>query len=386
MLDDLRNLYKEVPLPYRHGVFQEPFHFTVTRLGCEYDGNIGHNCSVSSSELEKWYENGAIAGYGDIKTLQTKVDAEVRDAREILASEFTVEPKFLERIRDTWAEGFIPGNVRVEPYKVHIYGEGGHFKYHRDTPDHSLVGTFIVGLGDSSYDESDEGNFCIGNKKLHSPGGSWVAFHPDVPHSVSALESYEYRAVIAFKIFRNGDPVEHEAATREAALQQRVGAVLNKIPVPYGMLLDHKYPMGVQGLNGFDAIMLSAAEQRQGTVIHILPVLIESRSEVYFDSEYREDEGYENEFVAEVIPITRAHVDLLLTTDEDVKQQATAQIEFLEDISEVPFYSRMFEDAAERWKEEKRDINWTGNESDGERESSIYLSYALLVLPYAASV
>lgn len=336
--------------------------------------------------MEKWLKHAAIAGYGDMEALETKVDKKVRDAREILASEFTVGPRLLGTIRGIWAETFIPSNVRVEPYKIQIYGGGGHFKLHRDTPEQGLVGTFLVGLADSS-DKDDKGNFCIGNTTLRSPRGSWVAFHPDVPHSVSKMRFFHYRAVLAFKIFRDGDPVEHEAATREAALQKRLGKIINEIPLPYGILLDHKYPIGVQGLNGFDATMLSTAEQRRGTVIHVLPVLIKTWCEVYYeDEDLEDDEEKQSKFVTDVIPITEAHVDLLLATDgdDDVKRKAEAQVEFLKGISKVPFYSRMFEDAAECWKEEKGDINYTGNEADGKRESSIYLSYALLVLPCAA--
>ena len=99
-------------------------------------------------------------------TLETKVDHEVRNAREISASEFQVKPKFLRQIQKLWKEHFLPLNVRAEPYKIHLYGPGGHFKSHRDTPETGLVGTFLVCLGDTS--SASAGHFRIGDKTLRA--------------------------------------------------------------------------------------------------------------------------------------------------------------------------------------------------------------------------
>ena len=71
-------------------------------------------------------------------------------------------------------------------YKIHLYGPGGHFKSHRDLPETGLVGTFLVGLGDTS--SASTGHFRIGNKMLKSYSGNWVAFHPDVPHEITKPE------------------------------------------------------------------------------------------------------------------------------------------------------------------------------------------------------
>ncbi len=40
--------------------------------------------------------------------------------------------------------------MRVEPHKVHIYGEGDHFMSRYNAPKHDLVGKFLVGLYDSA--------------------------------------------------------------------------------------------------------------------------------------------------------------------------------------------------------------------------------------------
>ncbi|RDB20584.1 hypothetical protein Hypma_012191 [Hypsizygus marmoreus] len=382
VLDALRNVYEDFPRPYCHGAFDtDLFHLKITRHGCEFDGDLStYETSTNTirNRLRTWYENAAISGYGDMKALETKVDFQVRDAREILASDFTVDSGILDLVRSTWAERFTPREVRVSPYKIHIYGPGGHFKSHRDTPEHGLVGTFLIGLGDTRlYSEAVHGKFLIGEEALSADVLSWVAFHPDVPHSVSKMEENQYRAVIAFKLFNEGQPDEHEAAYRELELQKRTEAILSKIPPPYGILLDHKYPMGVLQLNGFDAILLAAARRQQGTDVHVLPVLIQTSSDVYDD----EDTENEDRFYTYILPFTSAHVDFILGKDDI--SDAKEKVKFFEDIEDVPFYSRDFKQTTFRWQTEERDINYTGNESDGTSENSIYLSYALLVLPMA---
>jgi hypothetical protein len=151
------------------------FHLRVTRPGCEYDSQVGQYSKYIEPLLPTWFEHSAISGYGDMQSLETKVDSEVRHAREILASEFEVKPEFLKNIQNMWREHFIPRNVRAEPYKIHLYGPGGHFKSHRDTPETGLVGTFLVGLGDTSSNAA--GHFRIGDKALRAEPCSWVAFH-----------------------------------------------------------------------------------------------------------------------------------------------------------------------------------------------------------------
>ena len=139
------------------------FHLSITRPGCEYNDVVQYYSKIDDL-LPSWFEHSAISGYGDMQSLETKVDCEVRNAREIPASEFEVEPEFLEKIQESWKTHFLPRNVRAVPYKIHLYGPGGHFKSHRDTPETGLVGTFLVGLADTS--STSEGHFRIGDKTL----------------------------------------------------------------------------------------------------------------------------------------------------------------------------------------------------------------------------
>ncbi|GBE86799.1 hypothetical protein SCP_1000410 [Sparassis crispa] len=155
-----------------------------------------------TERLKKWFENGAVSGFGDAQ--ETKVHANVRDAREIPASEFSVSPNLIEQVEKCWGDHVVSGSVRVEPYEIHVYGPGGQLKAHRDTSETNLVGTFLVGLGDTTK----KGRLFIG-EQIYNPveydghkaiPGSWIALHPNVKHKVAKIQD-GYRAVIAFKFF-----------------------------------------------------------------------------------------------------------------------------------------------------------------------------------------
>lgn len=254
ILDELRTVSryedtKSLSTSYTCGEFgYDFFKLHITRPGCEYNGRITRFGGVDDL-LPDWFEHSAISGYGDMQSLETKVDSEVRNAREIPASEFEVEPEFLEKIQNLWGKSFLPRKVRAEPYKIHLYGPGGHFKSHRDTPETGLVGTFLAGLGDTS----STGNFRIGDKMLSAEPGTWVAFHPDVPHEVMKLED-GHRAVVAFKIFRVDD---NEPDVLPAQLEGRVKMILDQIPAPFGLLTSHQYTIGTTSPNGFDTLLLA---------------------------------------------------------------------------------------------------------------------------------
>ncbi len=266
-----------------------------------------------------------------------------------------------------WREHFLPRNVRAEPYKIHLYGPGGHFKSHRDTPETGLVGTFLVGLGDTS--RTSKGNFRISDKTLRAERHTWVAFHPDMPHEVTKLED-GYRAVMAFKIFRVDDK---EPDVLPAQLEGRVKAILDQIPAPFGLLTTHQYSIGTTSLNGLDVLLLAYARSRNDTQAHILPVVTEFSGEAYDDPE----EG-ESVTTSSVYPFTRAHVGILLEKNVD---QAEKEVQWLDGWSDIPFYAWDLV-SLEAWKEDHPDgANYTGNEAASQREDSIYLSHAILFLP-----
>jgi hypothetical protein len=102
---------------------------------------------VSADLLRQIYDAAAHASFGDLKAMETRVDPLVRSGREVDTSGFSVSPELCRWVEKTWAEHFLPANVRAEAYKINLYGPGDRFATHRDTPEKDLVGTFLLALG-----------------------------------------------------------------------------------------------------------------------------------------------------------------------------------------------------------------------------------------------
>ncbi|KAJ7645279.1 hypothetical protein B0H17DRAFT_1186967 [Mycena rosella] len=429
-MEALRKLQDDYTTTVASGTIEDlAFNLNITRSGCEYQGDLsaftstaGNAADAATGErLQRWYEAGAVSGYGDVKAQETKVDPAVRDAPEIPASEFTVSPTLLARVQELW--------IRAEPYKIHLYGPGGKFKAHRDTPETDLVGTFLLGLGDTSKTteggwRSSEGALEIKNSKSNRYSeqwtrhaahlGAWVAFYPDVDHAVRELAS-GYRAHL--------DTPEVPA---NVALRGKIQQALAPLRSPYGILLQHHYA-GTAELNGLDAALYAAAGQTGNGDVKLLPVLIRWTAEKYYN-EYGGD--IPAKYSADVFPMTQTHVDAVLAhirakqkklkdvnskdeeekdeegddeEDEEVTIPGSKPKKLFVDLKgtdaewityhssqsaeepkskSIRFYTPDFSGTAIAWQEDVQDaIEHTGNESRPHAEDSIYLSYAVVVLP-----
>jgi hypothetical protein len=147
--------------------------FRMQRSGFE-DGSISVlgqeiQClkDISLEDIKKWYTLAMDSGFGNVTKQETQHDTEVRSSRELDVTQFTVSQKTLDDIALKWGEEFIPNSydwvtnpttlliwgqkfvpesVRVQPYKIVIYGPGDHFNFHKDTPEEGLCGTFLISL------------------------------------------------------------------------------------------------------------------------------------------------------------------------------------------------------------------------------------------------
>lgn len=350
-----------------------------------------------------WYENFHTSGFGNIKTQETEFNIDVRNAREISSSEFTVDQKLISQVEKLWSEYFLPKRVCATPYKIHIYGPEGRFKPHMDTPEKNLVGTFLLGLGDTTK----PGSHLVLNGSTHygSPAKHWVAFYPDIPHEVTRIKS-GYRAVIAFKIFRHDDAPE----TSLTGVSETVGrtpespasnfinvdmlapveSVLAKLCAtgkPFAIHLTHLYNKSLIEPVGFDNILLLAATRQQLALVRLLPVLCKrtySRCECDSDGEVSYEAIKEsNSVTSSVYPFTDAHMDFLLGDEGALERDS---VQWLKGLAEIPFWnlSRDWK-AGVMWKDDHHEgPGYTGNESRAHDEFSVYLTWAMIVLPNTA--
>jgi hypothetical protein len=101
---------------------------------------------------------------------------------------------------------------------------------------------------------------------------------------------------------------EQTAAACHSAAVEHLEMVLAEMSPPFGILLEHQYPMGVSQLNGFDAILFSAARQLQKVHVHLLPIVILSHSTVYYDEEDKGSESYVCSCRTAIIMVTNMRI------------------------------------------------------------------------------
>ncbi|RDX54233.1 hypothetical protein OH76DRAFT_1341500, partial [Lentinus brumalis] len=382
----------------------DKFKLQVTRPECTFNGEIvsraecepvDYHCptkilkpeAAMSRRLHQWYKNADVSGSGDVREQVTKVDENVSGVREIPATEFSVEPELLERIAALWDQNFYTnGGVRVEPCKIHLYGPGDHFGTHRDTPQKDLIGTFLLGLGD---DTSYSYGLMVDDMKMLAHEGHWCAFYPDVPYRVDKIWE-GHSAVIAFKIFRtSGAGVETETTAR---VRQEATELMSQMQAPFGIMLEHKYCMGITELSDFDALLHQSALALPSVDVKYLPVVLMTQatfgshdeddstqdSEVSCDADAR---GHINNFV---IPFTRGHIEKLFETSLLHRMSMPSHTEcgypWLEGVQNVPVFSLDLARSLYIYSNEEPEgmCNYTRNEA--EAWNSVYVSYALLVL------
>lgn len=268
------------------------------------------------------------APYGDLATQMTVVDPAVRSAVEVRAAvdggagfridgEMSVEytrrgagpprrcpevvrrrcdppllPAIAKKVADAWG---LPG-AALRPYKLSVYGPGGFFQPHVDTPvfDASrMVGTVVLLLrsgfsggdlvvrappGAGAGSEADAGfDWCASNWCFMP----WAAFFGDCVHEVTPVRS-GHRVAVTFAVLASGGVgdaarelvfrafpwggVSVDAESRRRDPDRHIARVVELIPAvapPFGVLLAHKYTHGAAregGLKGTDARLRAAIE------------------------------------------------------------------------------------------------------------------------------
>ncbi|KAF8075161.1 hypothetical protein FPV67DRAFT_618422 [Lyophyllum atratum] len=382
---DFLKIQKQFPA-YKDGELDSGFQLSIFLFGYTFNDTVEDptrrwRTADVSSRLKAWFDHAHISGFGDVRNQVTKVDSKVRMAREIRSDAFNVEPKLLDAISKHWQDHFYPSHVRVEPYKIHLYGPGGHFKAHRDTPQKDLVGTFLVGLGDSTGSK----NLIVDGDSFGAHEGSWVAFYPDVPHEVTEIAD-GYRAVLAFKVFRAPDSSGAEEDVHRATggippiLRCATEKLVSSLEAPFGLILDRKYCLGTTALSGMDALVFAYAQIRQDINVQVIPILTTTFT---FDNFSQEDARKDctAQIITTVHPFSSDIIDHILE-----RKKNDTIIKKWKGVQDVLFYHLHNENSSVKWSRSMEEINWTGNEADATRENSLYLSYALVCLPVSLGV
>lgn len=188
------------------------------------------------------------SGYGDLDAMQTRYAPEVRQCMEVDARTRNVAVTYEGAAVSSaignfiWDSGlFLPGDAfKIQPVlkKVNVYGPGGHFVRHVDTPREHVLGTVVVVPGDGCTDSE---------LRLHSTyhDGEFVAmkhgvamFYSNVPHEVTPATGT--RVSIVYDLVKDNKSVSRwVSSTTEAPLHERVIAPVTALTHP-------KYQDGLQ--------------------------------------------------------------------------------------------------------------------------------------------
>lgn len=243
----------------------------------KHEPTKGHTLKVDCEEfkfdatVEAWDDDvthralkcAAPSPFGDVANQVNVVDKAVRDGCEFKKDQFTVSVSFVADMQQAWAKHMLPENVRVEPYKIALYGKGGHFKTHTDTPEKGLVGTLLYELsscghvnlvlddpkGQQTWDDADQFPICM--------------FYPDVPHKVESKQSDWcecHRAVLAFKVFAE-NPDDAPPAARHSRLVSVLKDKLEDLideEKTVAFKLSFSYELDAQAFKGIDLLLYRA--------------------------------------------------------------------------------------------------------------------------------
>jgi hypothetical protein len=191
---------------------------------------IGFRSSNVDKKLRRWC---APASFGE--GAETRTDARVRDGRQLYARNgaLAVEGfdealgEILCRIRDSLCPHEAAPPI-AELHSLNVYGRGGHFVAHKDTPrESSVFGTLVVclpltfGGGRLIIEQESRATFDWETRSYYRSSSEtearrlrWAAFFSDVDHRIETVTS-GCRATLTYELRRSPDS--------EAAVPSRPG-------------------------------------------------------------------------------------------------------------------------------------------------------------------
>jgi hypothetical protein len=210
---------------------------------------------LSAQQASAFTRLAEAAPYG--KGTKTKHDESVRKCWQLDAKHFSFKAKaWSQYLKATLAKISsdlgITGKISAKPYKLLLYGPGGHFKAHRDTEKlNAMFGTLIVAL--PSRHEGGQLHIRHGGEQVtvdfsaetHHHDFQHAAFFADCEHEVVPVKS-GYRFCVVFNlVLEEGDPASLNVTADDhagplAALLKKV-ALGQDIGNPTVILLQHQY-------------------------------------------------------------------------------------------------------------------------------------------------
>ena len=179
-----------------------------------------------------------VSGYGDLATCSTKYDPDVRLCRELAARDgvtvtfpYPANNPLAAFLPHVQALLFPTTPITLRLKKINVYGTGGHFVRHVDTPREGVLGTLVLHPYTGGYvpygeDPGSSGGALVlggGTRPLTVWGTTYSlsAFYSDVPHEVTRVTSERYgdRVTIVYDIVRGSVMVPPVVVPRTSTMR-----------------------------------------------------------------------------------------------------------------------------------------------------------------------
>lgn len=229
----------------------EPFFFP----GLTVDGLGEIAFQLPGQQAAAFISLAEAAPYG--KGTETEYDEEVRKCWQIDAKDFRFGAKAwddflsatLVKVREDLG---ITGRISAQPYKLLLYGPGGHFKAHRDTEKlDAMFGTLIIALpsshegGQLHIRHGGEEKTVDFSAEARRHDLQHAAFFADCEHEVVPVErGFRFCAVFNL-VLEDGDPefLNQDASDHARPLAMLLEKFTGVRPpaVPTVILLEHQY-------------------------------------------------------------------------------------------------------------------------------------------------
>lgn len=351
---------------------------------------------ICNLDYEKILEYCSVAPFGDLKTLATVVDTNVRNAFELEASKIiwkrydswnkayervTYSLSMFDSILFSIQRQFGDNTLTLVPYKLNIYKTGGFFKQHVDTPTdgEKMIGSLVVCFpskfqgGDLIISHGDC-NFKANFDHVNDKTITWAAFYSDCIHEVKPVTD-GMRVTLTFSIiksddrhivFSNSNTIITRAPQLPYQLERPINtliSLLREINIPkVGFLLSYKYTfkgLSAEILKGTDQYVYNGLTNA-GFKCSLIPV-VRHYYHVYGM------EGEEDVLSNDVYRFTEDDINHLLgKTERPVVED-----------SDIPFFE--ISAGSRLLHSHQQGAEHTGNSSEPDVTDNLYFSAALVV-------
>lgn len=356
------------------------------------------DCNITQLNIDTLFIEGTPAPFGDLNTMETVYNPEVRTALE-LPFELSNGNKYTLRqisheIQEKLNNG---GEVELVPHKANIYSKGSFFKPHVDTPiAKNMLGTLVIMIP-SKYEGgnlivehgSDKTVYDYSQLKKNRIG--WAAFYGNCVHEVTPIISGARVSFTFYIMNKKDEPVNMNLSER---FQNHMGKMVKCIQQykslgknTLGIFAQHRYPMnGAKQLKGIDEsihdylLCIDPKEELKQYLhtdvanivreyclkinIEIYPVL------VYYDRVADDNYREGNEKTAKVYACTEEdfnYIQGMTSTKPDHKLP-----------DDIPFVGKLLS-GRELQSREQSYVEHTGNESQPYSYNGIYLSVVMVL-------